>query len=60
MWVEFVVGSLLCSEVKKTVKPMLYLRNVLLRYFPIYNLEVSFNFHWTFLQRSVIKMFNVP
>ena len=44
----------------KTVKPMLYLGNVLLlRYVLIYNLEVSFNFHSTFLQLSVIKMFTV-
>ena len=34
----------------KTVKPMLHLDNVLLlRYVLIYNLEVSFNFHLTFL-----------
>ena len=44
----------------KTAKPMLYLGNVLLlRYVLIYNLEVSFNFHLTFLQLSVIKMFTV-
>ena len=42
----------------KTVKRMLYLY-VLLRYFLIYNLEVSFNFHLTFLQLDVIKMFTV-
>ena len=35
---------------------MLYLGNVLLlRYVLIYNLEVSFNFHLTFLQLSEIK-----
>ena len=44
----------------KTVKPMLYLGNVLLlRYILSYNLVVSFNFHLTFLQLSVIKMFIV-
>ena len=43
----------------KTVKQMLYLGNVLLRYVLIYNLEVSFNFHLTFLQSNVIKMFTV-
>ena len=36
---------------------MLYLGNALLRYILIYNLEVSFNFHLTFLQSNVIKMF---
>ena len=34
---------------------MLYLGNVLLRYVLIYNLEVSFNFHLTFLQLNVIN-----
>ena len=43
----------------KTVKRMLYLGYVLLRYVLIYNLEVSFNFHLTFLQLNVIKMFTV-
>ena len=44
----------------KTVKPMLYLGNILLlRYILIYNLAVSFNFRLTFLQLSVIKMFTV-
>ena len=38
---------------------MLYLGYVLLRYVLIYNLEVSFNFHSTFLQFNVIKMFTV-
>ena len=33
---------------------MLYLGYVLLRYVLIYNLEVSFNFHLTFLQLNVI------
>ena len=42
----------------KTVKRMLYLGYVLLRYVLIYNLEVSFNFHLTFLQLNV-KMFTV-
>ena len=35
---------------------MLYLGYVLLCYVLIYNLEVSFNFHLTFLQLNVIKM----
>ena len=38
---------------------MLYLGYGLLRYILIYNLEVSFNFHLTFLQLNVIKMFTV-
>ena len=38
---------------------MLYLDYVLLRYFLIYNLEVSLNFHLTFLQLNVIKIFTV-
>ena len=40
---------------------MLYLDNVLLRYVLIYNLKVQvpFNFHLTFLQLNVIKMFTV-
>ena len=41
----------------KTIKRLLYLGNALLRYILIYNLEVSFNFHFTFLQSNVIKMF---
>ena len=36
---------------------MLYLGYILLRYVLINNLEVSFNFHLTFLQVNVIKMF---
>ena len=45
----------------KTVKPMLYLGNILLLlYILIYiNLDASFNFRLTFLQLSVIKMFTV-
>ena len=43
----------------KTVKRMLYLGYVLLRYILIYNLKVSFNFHLTFLRLNVIKMFTV-
>ena len=43
----------------KTVKHMIHLGYVLLRYLLFYNLEVSFNFHLTFLQLNVIKMFNV-
>ena len=40
---------------------MLYLGNVLLHvsYVLIYNLEVSFNYHLTFLQLNVIKMFTM-
>ena len=38
---------------------MLYLDYLLLRYVLIYNLEVSFNFHLTFLQLNMIKMFTV-
>ena len=38
---------------------MLYLGNVLLLNVLIYNLKVSFNFHSTFLQLNVIKMFTV-
>ena len=38
---------------------MLYLGYVLLRNVLIYNLEASFNFHLTFLQLNVIKMFTV-
>ena len=39
---------------------MLYLGNVLLLHYVLSdNLEVSFNFHLTFLQLSVIKMFIV-
>ena len=43
----------------ETVKRMLFLGFILLRYVLIYNLEVSFNFHLTFLQLNVIKMFTV-
>ena len=38
---------------------MLYLGYVLLRYVLIYDLEVSFNFHLTFLQLNVTKMFTM-
>ena len=38
---------------------MLYLGNVLLRFVLIYNLEVSFNCHFTFLQLNVIKTFTL-
>ena len=38
---------------------MLYLSQVLLCYFLIYNLEVCFNFHLTFLQLNVIEMFTM-
>ena len=39
----------------KIVKRMLYLGFVLLRYAQIYNLEVSFNLHLTFLQLNAFK-----
>ena len=38
---------------------MLHLDNVLLLYLLIYNLEVSFNVHSTFLQLNVIRIFTV-
>ena len=45
----------------KVVRRMHNLGNVLLGYVLVYmnNLEVSFNFHLTFLQLNVIKMFTV-
>ena len=43
----------------KTVKRILYLGYVLLRYVLFYNLEAPFNFHLTFLQLNVIIMFIV-
>ena len=43
----------------KTVKRMLCLGYVLLRYVLIYILEASFQFNLTFLQLNVIKMFTV-
>ena len=49
----------LAALLLKTVKRMLYLSYGLLRYVLIYNLEVSFNFHLTFLQLNVIKIFTV-
>ena len=42
-----------------TAKRMLHLGYVLLSYVLIYNLKVSFNFHFTFLQLNVIKMLTV-
>ena len=47
------------SLASQKVKYMLYFGNVLLPYVLIYNLEVSFNFHVTFLQLTVIKMLSV-
>ena len=41
----------------ETVQHIHYLGYVLLRYFMIYNLEVSFHFHSISLQLRVIKMF---
>ena len=49
-----ITGEREAAFLLKTVKLMLY---VLLRYVLIYNLEVSFNFHLTFLQLKVIKIF---
>ena len=54
-----VTGSCEAAFILKTIKRMLYLGYVLLLYVLIYNLEVSFNFHLTFLQLNVIKMFTV-
>ena len=54
-----VTGQREAAFLLKTVKRMLYLGYVLLRYVQIYNLEVSFNFHLTFLQLNMIKMFTV-
>ena len=54
-----VTGQREAALLLKTVKRLLYLGYVLLRYVLIYNLEVSFNFHLTFLQLNVIKMFTV-
>ena len=54
-----VTGQREAAFLLKTVKRMLYLGYVLLRYVLIYNLEVSFNFHSTFLQLNVIKMFTL-
>ena len=54
-----VTGQREAAFLLKTVKCMLYLGYVLLRYVLIYNLKVSFNFHLTFLQLNVIEMFTV-
>ena len=54
-----VTGSREAACLLKTVKRMLYLGYVLLRDVLIYILEVSINFHLTFLQLNVIKMFTV-
>ena len=54
-----VTGQREAAFLLKTVKRMLYFGYVLLRYVLIYNLEVSFNFHLTFLQLNVINMFTV-
>ena len=56
---NFVTGQREAAVLLKTVKRMLYLCYVLLRYVLIYNLEVTFNFHSTFLQLNVIQMFPV-
>ena len=55
----FVTGEREAAVLLRTVKRMLYLGYFLLRYVLIYNLEVSFNFHSTFLQLNVIQMFPV-
>ena len=44
---------------KNSKTGMLYLGYALLRYVMIYNLEVSFNYHLTFLRSNVIKMITV-
>ena len=54
-----VTGQREAAFLLKTVKRMLYLGYVLLHYILIYNLEASFNFHSTFLQLNVIKMFTL-
>ena len=54
-----VTGQREAAFLLKTVKRMLYLGYVLLRYVLIYNLEVTFNFHLTFLQLNVITMFTM-
>ena len=54
-----VTGSREAAFLLKTVKRMLYLGYVLLRYLLIFNLEASFNFRLRFLQLNVIKMFTV-
>ena len=54
-----VTGQREAALLLKTVKRMLYLGYVSLRYVLIYNLEVPFNFHLSFLQLNVIKMFTV-
>ena len=54
-----VTGQREAAFLLKTVWRMLYSGYVLLRYVLIYNLKVSFNFHLTFLQLNVIKMFTV-
>ena len=48
-----------CCTSQNSKMAMLYLGHVLLCYVLIYNLEVSFNFHLTFRQLNVIKMFTV-
>ena len=54
-----VTGQREAAFLLKTVKRMLYLGYVLLHYVLIYNLDVSFNFHLTFLQLNVFKIFTV-
>ena len=44
---------------KNSKTGMLYLGYALLRYVLSYNLEVSFNYHLTFLRSNVIKMITV-
>ena len=55
----FVTNLTWTALLLKTVKRVLYLGYILLRYVLIYNLKVSFNFHLTFLQVSVIKLLSV-
>ena len=55
----FVTNLTWNSFTSQNIKRMLYLTKVLLCYVLIYDLEVSFYFHLTFLQLNVIKMFTV-
>ena len=49
-----VIGKREAAFLLKTIKRMLYLGYVLLRYVLFNNLEVSFNFHLTVLQLNVL------
>ena len=54
-----VTGERETALLLKTVTRMLYLGCFVTLRSRIYDLEVSFNFHLTFLQLNVIKMFTV-